>query len=145
MGQGTTGVSRSFDITLTKLRDDSQVTFLSIDKEEQKILMDYFKHSGIKTRILDADGAQRDVDFESDEPSAEGDGRPRRRAAGEGGRIDDDMDDEDSEDDGDFTDNGSDNSDDDEEGEEEQEEDASMVDESIDKDELKALQKNEKV
>ena len=57
VGQGTTGVSRSFDITLTKLRDDAQTTFLSIDKEEQKVLMAYFKQSGIKTRILDADGA----------------------------------------------------------------------------------------
>ena len=118
VGQGTTGVSRSFDITLTKLRDDTQVTFLSIDKEEQKILMDYFKQSGIKTRILDADGAHREVNFDSDEPSAEGDGKRRRRAGGDASQIDADMDDEDSEDDGDFTDNGSD-SDDDEEGEEE--------------------------
>ena len=57
VGQGTTGVSRSFDITLTKLRDDSQITFLSIDKSEQKVLMDYFKQCGIKSRIVDADGA----------------------------------------------------------------------------------------
>ena len=53
VGQGTTGVSRSFDVILTKIRDDSQVTFLSIDKEEQRCLMQYFKQSGIKTRIMD--------------------------------------------------------------------------------------------
>lgn len=34
VGQGTAGLSRSFDLTLTKLKDDSQVTFLGIDKEE---------------------------------------------------------------------------------------------------------------
>ena len=83
VGQGTTGVSRSFDITLTKLRDDTQVTFLSIDKEEQKVLMAYFKQSGIKTRILDADGAQREVNFDSDgSANANEGGRARNRRPG---------------------------------------------------------------
>jgi len=54
------------------------------------------------------------------------------------------MDDEESEEDEDFVDDGSGDSDDDESGEEEQEEDMSMVDESVDKAELKALSKNEK-
>ena len=98
IGQGTTGVSRSFDITLTKLRDDSQVTFLSIDKEEQKVLMNYFKQSGIKTRILDADGAQREVNFDSEDGSAAmadgGRSGRQRRPGGESGQIDADMDDE---------------------------------------------------
>lgn len=54
------------------------------------------------------------------------------------------MDDEESEDE-DFVDDGSGNDDDDDEdGEEEQEEDMSMIDENVDKDELKALSKNEK-
>ena len=55
------------------------------------------------------------------------------------------MDDEESEDDEDFVDDGSGGSgSDDEEGEAEQDEDdESMVDESVDKDELKALKKNE--
>lgn len=57
VGGGSTGVSRSFDIILTKLRDDSRVTFLSIDKEEMSVLMSYFKQSSIKTTFLDADGA----------------------------------------------------------------------------------------
>lgn len=34
IGEGTSGVSRSFDLILTKMKDDSQVTFLSIDKAE---------------------------------------------------------------------------------------------------------------
>lgn len=53
------------------------------------------------------------------------------------------MDDDESEEDEDFVDDGSDDSDEEEEGEEEQE-DMSMVDESVDKAELKALSKNEK-
>ena len=55
VGGGTAGLSRSFDITLTKMRDDSQVTFLSIDKEEQKVLFDYFKNSQVKVRTVDVD------------------------------------------------------------------------------------------
>ena len=43
VGHGTAGLSRSFDVTLTKLKDDTQINFLSIDKEEQKVLMNYFK------------------------------------------------------------------------------------------------------
>lgn len=121
VGQGTTGVSRSFDITLTKLRDDAQTTFLSIDKEEQKVLMAYFKQSGIKTRILDADGAQREVNFDSDDGEDAGKSRSgrQRKAGNNAEQIDADMDDEESEEDEDFEDNGSDDSDDDEDGEEE--------------------------
>lgn len=145
VGHGTTGVSRSFDITLTKLRDDVQTTFLSIDKEEQKVLMAYFKQSGIKTRILDADGAQREaIDSGSDDDNAAKGGRRARNNRGEAPAIDADMDDEESEEDEDFVDDGSDDSDL-EEGEEEQEEDDdSMIDEPVDKNELKALNKNEK-
>ena len=78
--------------------------------------MAYFKQSGIKTRITDADGAQREaVDSGSDEEVS-----GRRRQAQE---IDADMDDDESEEDEDFVDDGSDDSGDDEEGEEEQKED----------------------
>ena len=90
IGEGTTGVSRSFDVTLTKARDDTQVTFLSIDKEEQKVLMAYFKKSEIKTRITDPDGAQReaiasdsDLDVDDDGDAAKASGR---RAAARGKR-----------------------------------------------------------
>ena len=97
-------MSRSFDVTLTKLRDDSQVAFLSIDKEEQQVLMAYFKQSGIKTRIIDADGAHREAVLSGSDN--EGDGRRKgKKQAAEA--IDADMDDEESEEDEDFTENGS--------------------------------------
>lgn len=144
IGQGTTGVSRSFDITLTKLRDDTQVTFLSIDKEEQKVLMAYFKQSGIKTRITDADGAQREV-IDSGSEEENGRGRGRGRKEKDLNQIDADMDDDESSEDEDFVDDGSDDSDGEEDGEEEQEEENdNMADETIDKAEMKALSKNEK-
>lgn len=60
------------------------MTFLSIDKEEMQVMMSYFKQSGIKTKYLDADGAQRDVmDSASDEEGVAENGgeRPGRRAA----------------------------------------------------------------
>ena len=123
VGQGTTGVSRSFDITLTKLRDDTQITFLSIDKEEQKVLMSYFKASGIKSRIVDADGGHQNLDSDSGEEDA-GASRRKRANKGDAPAIDADMDDDESEDDSDFADDGSDsNSDDGEDGEDEQSED----------------------
>ena len=107
--------------------------------------MAYFKQSGIKTRYLDADGAQREaLDSGSEEEGAAG--TSSRRAKGkkpDAAAIDADMDDDESEDDEDFVDEDSDDSDD-EEGEEEQEEDQSMADDGVDKDELKALSKNPK-
>lgn len=45
--------SRSFDISITKLKDDTQVTFGGIDKEEQKNLVNYFKSKNVKLRTLD--------------------------------------------------------------------------------------------
>ena len=88
--------------------------------------MSYFKQSGIKTRILDADGAQREVNFDSDGSdektgaagSTSRSGR-QRRPGGDAAQIDADMDDDESEEDEDFVDDGSDDSDDEEEGEEE--------------------------
>ena len=107
--------------------------------------MTYFKQSGIKTRILDADGAQREVNFDSDDGEDAGKSRSgrQRKPGNNAEQIDADMDDEESEEDEDFEDNGSDDSDD-EDGEEEQEEDESMVDETVDKAELKALSGNAK-
>ena len=102
--------------------------------------MAYFKQSGIKTRIIDPDGGHR----EAIESGSETGGSGRRRAGktGESANIDADMDDEESEEDEDFVDDGSNGSGDDEDGEEEGEDD-DMVDVSVDKDELKALKKNE--
>lgn len=121
------------------------MTFLSIDKEEMQVLMAYFKQSGIKARFLDSDGHQREaLDSGSDEEgAAAGTKRSSRARTKNAEAIDADMDDDEESEDEDFVDNGSDDSDDDEEGEEEQSEDMSMIDESVDKDELKALSKNE--
>ena len=126
------------------MSDDTKVTFLSIDKEEMQVMMSYFKQCGIKTKFLDVDGAQRDaIDSGSDDEGAAGEGqdRPTRRAARNvkqnAAAIDADMDDDEESEDEDFVDEGSDDSDDDEDGEEEQSEDMSMIDEDVDKDELK--------
>ena len=106
--------------------------------------MAYFKQSGIKTRYLDADGAQREaLDSGSEEDRGTASRRARSGKKPDAAAIDADMDDDESEDDEDFEDDGSGDSDD-EEGEEEQEEDMSMIDEDVDKDELKALSKNAK-
>lgn len=40
-------------MTLTKLADDSKITFMSIDKEEQQVLMNYFKAANVKMRTVD--------------------------------------------------------------------------------------------
>ena len=47
--------SRSFDMTVTKLKDDSNVTFAGIDKEEQKNLMNYLKSKNVKMRSVDVE------------------------------------------------------------------------------------------
>ena len=46
---GRTGgnTTRTFDLTLTKLKDDQRVTFVSIEKEEYKTLVEYFKASNV--------------------------------------------------------------------------------------------------
>ena len=43
-------------MTFTKAKDDSTHTFLSIDKEEQQVLMSYFKQSNIKIKIMNEEG-----------------------------------------------------------------------------------------
>ena len=65
IGHGTAGLSRSFDVTLTKLRDESQITFQGIDKEEEECLKSYFKSSGIKTRTIDVE-THNEISSESD-------------------------------------------------------------------------------
>ena len=98
--------------------------------------MSYFKASGIKSRIVDADGGHQNLDSDSGEEDA-GASRRKRANKGDAPAIDADMDDDESEDDSDFADDGSDsNSDDGEDGEDEQSEDNAM-DEGVDKNELK--------
>jgi len=45
--------SKSFDIIVTLMRDDSQVTFVGIDKSEQKVLMSYLKSKNVRLRTVD--------------------------------------------------------------------------------------------
>lgn len=54
-GQGT---SRSFDVSVTKLKDDKTETFAGIDKEEHKNLMNYFKSKNVKVRTVDIETNQ---------------------------------------------------------------------------------------
>src|SRR5688500_7874378 len=55
---GGSGTSRSFDISVTKMKDDTTVTFAGIDKEEHKNLMNYFKSKNVKVRTVDVETNQ---------------------------------------------------------------------------------------
>lgn len=55
------GVSRTFDLTLTKLKDEPSVTFLSIDRDEHEILVKYFKAAGVKMRTVDTEGNKSEL------------------------------------------------------------------------------------
>lgn len=140
--------SRSFDMTVTKIKEEPAITFAGIDKQEHKNLINYLKSKNIKMRSVDVE-TNREIDL-SDGEEEEEDGSERPQKGGRRGAQMDDYDDED-EDDESFKDEGSDKEGDDEEGGEDEEdesdesaededEDADM-DEGIDKDELKALQK----
>mgnify|MGYP000872792863 CR=1 FL=1 len=45
--------ARTFDLTLTKLKDEPNVTFLSIERDEHSILVEYLKAAGVKMRTVD--------------------------------------------------------------------------------------------
>lgn len=153
---GSSGMpsSRSFDLTVAKLTDNSNITFAGIDKDEYKNLSAYLKEKGIKMRSVDVETNQH-IDMSDDEGAEDEEeseqphkGAKKPSAPGkkmqQGAMEDDDSD----EDDESFKDEGSAGSgDDNEEGEDEEDEedddddsdgDAHM-DEGIDKDELKAL------
>ncbi len=142
IGQGSSGLSRSFDVTLTKLADDSKVTFMSIDKEEQACLMNYFKASNVKMRTVDLEtNIHEDLGSEDEEPSQENDRGAGKRKIKKKKVEDEEMEDyDDEEDDEDFDDDGDSGSGSDEEQGEE-EEDSAMIDASISGDELKHLDK----
>jgi structure-specific recognition protein 1 len=55
------GVSRTFDLTLTKLKDDQNITFLSIDRDEHNILVQYFKQAGVKMKTVDTEGNRAEL------------------------------------------------------------------------------------
>ena len=56
MGQfAATGMYRSFDLTVTKMKDDSTVTFAGLDKDEYKPLERFFTSKKVKVRNVDVD------------------------------------------------------------------------------------------
>ena len=50
--------SRSFDLTVAKLTDNSTITFAGIDKDEYKNLSVYLKDKNIKMRSVDVETNQ---------------------------------------------------------------------------------------
>jgi structure-specific recognition protein 1 len=157
---GSSGMpsSRSFDLTVARLTDNSSITFAGIDKDEYKNLSAYLKDKGIKMRSVDVETNQHiemsDDDGAEDEEESEQPRKGSKKGGAPGGgkrpqaaaAMDDDDSDEDDES---FNEEGSGGSedeedDDDEEGEAEKDDDSdgdAHMDEGIDKDELKALQK----
>lgn len=109
--------SRSFDMIVTLLKDNSSITFAGIDKQEHKNLMSYLKAKGVKMRSVDVE-TNREIDVDSEEQEEEGSEQPRKK------RGNDDYDDED-EDDESFKGDASeeDEGDDEEEGEDEEDDD----------------------
>jgi len=61
IAQGGQAANRSFDLTITKLKDNTTISFASIEKEEQRLLTEYFKSAGIKMRVVDPETLQRQV------------------------------------------------------------------------------------
>ena len=120
-GRTGTGISRTFDLTLTKLKDDSSHTFLSIDKDEHDILVAYFKESGVKMKTVDNEGNKADLKS------------PQKQV-----EPADEEEDEDGEDES-FEDSGE--GDEDSEADMGSDSDVSMIDEEMDKNEIKALKK----
>mmetsp|Transcript_25537 Transcript_25537/g.19312 ORF Transcript_25537/g.19312 Transcript_25537/m.19312 type:complete len:117 (-) Transcript_25537:155-505(-) len=88
--------NRTFDLIITKLKDDSQVTFASIEKEEQKNLINYFKTKQVKVRILDVESNEhvnlKDDSSEEEEESKE---KGKRSKGGDDDDYDSEEDDED--------------------------------------------------
>jgi structure-specific recognition protein 1 len=157
---GSSGMpsSRSFDLTVARLTDNSSITFAGIDKDEYKNLSAYLKDKGIKMRSVDVETNQHIEMSDDDGAEDEEESEQPRKGSKKGGApgvgkkpqaaaaMDDDDSDEDDES---FNEEGSGGSedeedDDDEEGEAEKDDDSdgdAHMDEGIDKDELKALQK----
>ena len=55
------GVRKTFDLTLSTVKGDQNVTFVSIDKDEQNGLVEYFKAAGIKMKTVDPEGVRSDM------------------------------------------------------------------------------------
>lgn len=130
---GSSGMpsSRSFDLTVARLTDNSSITFAGIDKDEYKNLSAYLKDKGIKMRSVDVETNQHiemsDDDGAEDEEESEQPRKGSKKAApaGKKAQAATVMDDDDSdEDDESFKEEGSAGSgEDDEEGGEDEDDD----------------------
>lgn len=140
---GGSGTSRSFDVSITKMKDDATVTFAGIDKEEQKNLMNYFKLKNVKVRTVDVETNQQiDLSEDDEDEEEEEDSRPKTKPGVKGPAKGGAEEEYDSEEDEDFNEEqspGESGSDD----EDEEASDASMEDEEedIDEDEVKEMKK----
>lgn len=97
--------SKSFDLSITKLGDDyPSCTFLNIDKEEYKILGNYFKNANIRMRTVDVEtNRKKELDQIDNMPDPDGDSQLSENSAhgrrkGQGGGGEDDSSDEEDED-----------------------------------------------
>ena len=67
VGQVSSGIpSRSFDMIITNLKDNTSTTFAGIDKGEHKNLVSYLKSKNIKMRSVDLETHQQ-VDFDDED------------------------------------------------------------------------------
>ena len=64
------------------MRDDSQVTFVGIDKSEQKVLMSYLKSKNVRLRTVDIETNQH-IDF-SDEGEDQDEGTDEKKDKSKG-------------------------------------------------------------
>jgi hypothetical protein len=92
------GSNRTFDLSFV-LMDGTEHQFINLDQTEIKVLMKYFKSSGIKMREVDCESKRGHDLEEEDEDELKGRGYKRKVE-----QEDDEMeyDDEDEEEDGDF-------------------------------------------
>eukprot|EP00347_Sterkiella_histriomuscorum_P022710 403337451 len=139
VGNSGMGSSKSFDITITRSRDDSQITFAGIDKTEQKKLSAYLKDKGIRVRSVDLETNMQlgGLSESEEEETPEKQGKVNKKP----GNNEDDhemRDDYDSEEDEDFNEEESpDNSGSESGDESEGKEKGSGSDEEMDEEELK--------
>lgn len=145
MGAGMPA-SRSFDMTVARINDEPQITFAGIDKQEHKNLINYLKSKGVKMRSVDVE-TNHQIDLSEGEGDEEEESEQPRSKAPRTGRTaapdeeDSDEDDESFKEEGDES--GGEGGEEEEEDEDEEGSDDGDVemDEDVDKDELKALQK----
>jgi structure-specific recognition protein 1 len=124
-GRTGQGASRTFDLTLTKLKDEPNITFLSIDRDEQQALVSYFKAAGVKMKTVDEGGNKQEL---KDSPQKKD-------------HEMNDYDDEEGSEDESFNESGKDSED--ESAEVEADSDVDMIDEELDGKELRAIQEDQ--